>query len=168
MEQILLKIEAAKSEARNLKFRIDKVLSENPCSFSPVNTLNLLGSADALTSSEQQKPQLVIKNEDEKSIVSEEKPVESASVSSPDETPGDDDETTDILLSEILASSRREGRREGKAIVPYKRMKKTKQASVEEGPSRASVEEGPSRPVSFCKLSGTLQNRFGLILICLF
>ncbi|KAL1190445.1 hypothetical protein V5N11_016823 [Cardamine amara subsp. amara] len=165
LEQILLKIEAAKSEARNLKIRVDKVLSENPCRFSPVNTLNLLGSADALTSSEQQKPQLIIETEDEEPIVSEEKPaeepivseekpveepivseekpVESASVSSPDETP-EDDETTDILLSEILASTRRDAK--AKAIVLDEKLKKTEQASVEEGPSRDSVEEGPSRP----------------------
>ncbi|CAL9228171.1 unnamed protein product [Arabidopsis halleri] len=134
LEQILLKIEAAKSEARNLKNRVDKVLSENPITFSLANTVNLLGAAGAAgvyTSSEQKKPLLAIKNEDEKSIISEEKPVKSASVSSHHDTP-EDDETTDILLSEILASRRREG----KAIVPNKNLQKTEQTSVEEGPSR--------------------------------
>lgn len=135
MEQILLKIEAAKSEARNLKNRVDKVLSENPITFSLANTVNLLGAAGVYTSSEQKKPLLAIKSEDEKSIISEEKPVKSASVSSHHDTP-EDDETTDILLSEILASRRREG----KAIVPDKNLQKTEQTSVE---------EGPSRPVSF-------------------
>lgn len=149
MEQILLKIEAAKSEARNLKNRVDKVLSENPSRFCPVNTVNLVGSADVFTSSEQQKPQMVIKTEDEKSNISEEKPVKSASVSSHHDTP-EDEETTDILLSEILASRRREG----KAIVPDKKLQKTEQTSAE---------EGPSRTVSFRKLGGTLQNPFGLI-----
>lgn len=132
MEQILLKIEAAKLEARNLKNRVDKVVNENPSRFSSVNTLNLLGSADGFTSSEQQNPLLVIKNEDEKPVISEEKPVKSASVSSHHNTPPEDDETTDILLSEILASRRREG----KAIVPDKKQQKTEQTSVEEGPSR--------------------------------
>lgn len=133
-----MKIEAAKSEARNLKNRVDKVLSENPITFSLANTVNLLGAAGAAgvyTSSEQKKPLLAIKSEDEKSIISEEKPVKSASVSSHHDTP-EDDETTDILLSEILASRRREG----KAIVPDKNLQKTEQTSVE---------EGPSRPVSF-------------------
>ncbi|EOA16553.1 hypothetical protein CARUB_v10004713mg [Capsella rubella] len=134
LEQILLKIEAAKSEARNLKARVDKVLSENPSSFPPANTVNLLGSADVFTTSEQQKPLVVIKTEDEKSIISEEKPVKSASVSSHHNTP-EDEETTDILLSEILASRRREG----KAIVPDKKVQKTEQQTL--------VEEGPSRPV---------------------
>ncbi|XP_010432061.1 PREDICTED: uncharacterized protein LOC104716382 [Camelina sativa] len=137
LEQILLKIEAAKSEARNLKNRVDKVVSENPTRFSPANTVNLLGSADVITTtSEQQKPLLVIKTEDEKSIISEEKPVKSASVSSHHDTP-EDDETTDILLSEILASKRREG----KATVPDKKLQKPEQTSVEEGPSN-------SRPVT--------------------
>ncbi|XP_010446660.1 PREDICTED: uncharacterized protein LOC104729424 [Camelina sativa] len=136
LEQILLKIEAAKSEARNLKNRVDKVVSENPSRFSPANTVTLLGSADVITTtSEQQKPLLVIKTEDEKSIISEEKPVKSASVSSHHDTP-EDDETTDILLSEIVASKRREG----KAIVPDKKLQKPEQTTVEEGPSN-------SRPV---------------------
>lgn len=142
LEQILLKIEAAKSEALNLKKRVDKVLSENPSTFTPVNTLNQVGSGDVFTSSEQQKPDLVVKKEDEKPTLSEEKPVKSASVSSHhDDGPEEDDETTDILLSEILASSRREG----KAIVLDKKLKNTEQPSVEEGPS--------SRPVSFSAIS---------------
>ncbi|KAL9289459.1 hypothetical protein AtNW77_Chr4g0317061 [Arabidopsis thaliana] len=135
LEQILLKIEAAKSEARNLKIRVDKVLSENPSIFPLANTVNPLGAADVYTSSEQQKPLLAIKNEDEKSIISEEKPVKSASVSSHHVSP-EDDETTDILLSEILASKRREG----KSIIPDKNLVKTEQASIEEGPSRPGKE----------------------------
>ncbi|KAF8070829.1 hypothetical protein N665_1130s0006 [Sinapis alba] len=91
LEQLLLKIEAAKIKARNLKNRVDKVVNENPSRFSL----------------EQQKPQLVTINED--------------------------DETTDILLSEMMALRQREG----KAInVPCK---KREQAS--------SVGEGSSRPV---------------------
>ncbi|ESQ53342.1 hypothetical protein EUTSA_v10025086mg [Eutrema salsugineum] len=139
LEQILLKIEAAKLEANNLKNRVDKVVNENPSRFSSVNTLNLLGSADVLTSSEQQKPQLAIKNEDEKPVISEEKPVKSASVSSQQDTQPEDDETGDILLSEIVASRRREG----KAVVPDKKLQKTEQTPVEEGPSRPARKRTP-------------------------
>ncbi|WZZ23577.1 hypothetical protein YC2023_006978 [Brassica napus] len=104
LEQMLLKIEAVKVEALNLKNRVDKVVNENPCRFSL---------------EQQKQPLLVTKNEDD----SEEKTVKSASVSE------DDDETTDILLSEMM-------QREGKAIVPNKKLLKTEQTSVEEGPSR--------------------------------
>ncbi|CAN6984362.1 unnamed protein product [Brassica rapa subsp. trilocularis] len=82
LEQILLKIEAVKVEALNLKNRVDKVVNENPCRFSL---------------EKQKQPLLVTKNEDD----SEEKTVKSASVSE------DDDETTDILLSEMM---QREGK----------------------------------------------------------
>ncbi|VVB09914.1 unnamed protein product [Arabis nemorensis] len=139
LENILLKIEAAKLEARNLKKRVDKVVNENPSRFSLVNTLNLLGSADVFTSVEQQNPLLVIKNEDERPVIFEEKPVKSASVSSHHDTPPEDEETTDILLSEIVASRRRAG----KAIVPDKKEQKSEQTSVKEGPSRPARKRTP-------------------------
>lgn len=49
MEQILAQIYAAKSEAQNLKTRIDKVISENPAKFSSINrlTAGMQGSAAA-------------------------------------------------------------------------------------------------------------------------
>ncbi|CAH8317463.1 unnamed protein product [Eruca vesicaria subsp. sativa] len=127
LEQILLKIEAAKLEVHNLKNRVDKVMNENPSRFSVDDTVIMLGSAAAVaTGSEQQNPELVIKNE-------EEEPAKSASVSSHhDKVPEEDDGNTDILLSDMIASRRREG----KAIVPDKKVEKTEQASVEEGPSR--------------------------------
>lgn len=136
MEKILLKIEAAKLEARNLKNRVDKVVNENPTRFSSLNTVNMLGSAEVFTSAEKQNPLLVIQNEDEKPVIFEEKLVKPASVSSHHDTPPEDNETTDILLSEIVASRRRAG----KSIVPDKKEQKTEQTSVK---------EGPSRPVSF-------------------
>lgn len=141
LEQILLKIEAAKLEVRNLKNRVDKVMNENPSRFSLDDTVVMLGSAaDVGTASEKQNPEPVIKKEDENPVVSEaeEEPAKSASVSSHhDKVPEEDDGTTDILLSEMVASRRREG----KAVVPDKKVEKTEQASV--------GEEGPSRPVSF-------------------
>ncbi|KAG2291203.1 hypothetical protein Bca52824_037872 [Brassica carinata] len=139
LEQILLKIEAAKLEVRNLKNRVDKVMNENPSRFSLDDTVVMLGSAaDVGTASEKQNPEPVIKKEDENPVVSEaeEEPAKSASVSSHhDKVPEEDDGTTDILLSEMVASRRREG----KAVVPDKKVEKTEQASV--------GEEGPSRPV---------------------
>lgn len=97
---------------------------------------------------QQNQPQLVsIINEDDK-------PVKSASVASQhnDTQPeDDDDETTDILLSEMM-------QREGKAIVPNKKLLKTEQTSVE---------EGPSRPVSFCNLTNK-HRCIAFVLICLF
>lgn len=147
MEQILLKIEAAKLEARNLKNRVDKVVNENPSKFSSVHTLkNLVGSADVLTSSEQQKPPLVIKNEVEELVAAEEKQAKSASVSSHHDTQPEDNETADILLSEMKMSVRR---REGKAIVSDEKLQKTEQTPVEEGPLRS---------VSLRKINGALQN----------
>ncbi|CAH2076234.1 unnamed protein product [Thlaspi arvense] len=139
LEQILLKIEAAKLEVRNLKNRVDKVVNENPNRFSSANTLKLPGSAAVLTSSEQQKPQLVIKNEDEEQVTREEKPVKAASVSSHHDTQPEGGEGTDILLSEIVASRRREG----KAVVPDKKLQESEQASVEEGPSRPARKRTP-------------------------
>ncbi|CDY44039.1 hypothetical protein BRARA_H01721 [Brassica rapa] len=139
LEQILLKIEAAKLEVRNLKNRVDKVMTENPSRFSLDDTVVMLGSAaDVVTASEQQNPEPVIKDEDENPVVSEaeEEPAKSASVSSHhDKVAEDDDGNTDILLSEMIASRKREG----KAVVPDKKVEKTEQAAVEE--------EGPSRPV---------------------
>uniref|UniRef100_A0A1J3CFI0 Uncharacterized protein n=1 Tax=Noccaea caerulescens TaxID=107243 RepID=A0A1J3CFI0_NOCCA len=142
LEQILLKIEAAKLEARNLKNRVDKVVNENPSKFSSVHTLkNLVGSADVLTSSEQQKPPLVIKNEVEELVAAEEKQAKSASVSSHHDTqPEEDNETADILLSEMKMSVRR---REGKAIVSDEKLQKTEQTPVEEGPSRSARKRTP-------------------------
>lgn len=141
LEQILLKIEAAKLEVRNLKNRVDKVMNENPSRFSLDDTVIMHGSADVLTGSEQQNPEPVIKNEDENPVISEEEeeeePAKSASVSSHhDKLAEEDDGSTDILLSEMIPSRKREG----KAVVPVKKVEKTEQASVE---------EGPSRPVSF-------------------
>ena len=126
LEQMLLKIEAVKVEALNLKNRVDKVVNENPCRFSL---------------EKQKQPLLVTKNEDD----SEEKTVKSASVSE------DEDETTDILLSEMM-------QREGKAIVPNKKQQKTEQTSVE---------EGPSRPVSFCNFTNK-HCVIAFVFICLF
>ncbi|KAF8117727.1 hypothetical protein N665_0008s0080 [Sinapis alba] len=115
LEQILLKIEAAKLEVHNLKNRVDKVMNENPSRFSLDDTVIMLGSADVATGSEQQNPELVIKNEDENPVISEEEPAKSASVSSHhDKLAEEDDGGTDILLSEMIPSRRRER----KAIVP--------------------------------------------------
>lgn len=162
MEQILLKIEAAKLEARNLKNRVDKVVNENPSKFSSVHTLkNLVGSADVLTSSEQQKPPLVIKNEVEEPVVSEEKQAKSAAVSSHHDTQPKDDETRDILLSEMKTSVRR---REGKAIVSDEKLQKTEQTPV-------AVEEGPLRSVSFMENQWSFIKPIAVMpfgLICLF
>lgn len=136
LEQILLKIEAAKLEVRNLKNRVDKVMNENPSRFSLDDTVIMHGSADVLTGSEQQDPEPVIKNEDENPVISEEEeeePAKSASVSSHhDKLAEEDDGSTDILLSEMIPSRKREG----KSVVPDKKVEKTEQASVEEGPSR--------------------------------
>jgi hypothetical protein len=144
LEQILLKIEAAKLEARNLKNRVDKVVNENPSKFSSVHTLkNLVGSAaDVLTSSEQPKPPLVIKNEVEEPVVSEEKQAKSASVSSHHEIQPEDDETRDVLLSEMKNSVKR---REGKVIISDEKLQKTEQTpvAVEEGPSRSARKRTP-------------------------
>lgn len=157
LEQILLKIEAAKLEVRNLKNRVDKVMNENPSRFSLDDTVIMLGSADVVTGSEQQNPEPVIKNEDENPVISkeeEEEPAKSASVSSHhDKAPEEDDGNTDILLSDMIASRKRGG----KAIVPDKKVEKTEQAAVEEGPSRpvrkrkprnldVEVKEGTSNP----------------------
>lgn len=153
LEQILLKIEAAKLEVRNLKNRVDKVMNENPSRFSLDDTVIMLGSADVVTGSEQQNPEPVIKNEDENPVISEEEeePAKSASVSSHhDKAPEEDDGNTDILLSEMIASRKRGG----KAIVPDKKVEKTEQASVE---------EGPSRPVSFSQRNIELAISFGLM-----
>ncbi|CAN8328323.1 unnamed protein product [Cochlearia groenlandica] len=148
LEEILLKIEAAKLEARNLKRRVDKVIDENPYRFSSVNTDEnrvdkvMNESAEKFTSLEQEKPLLVIENEDEKPVIFEEKTVKSASVSSHHDTQSEEDndeETGDILLSEILASKRRRG----KAIILDKKLQKTEQVSVEEGSSRTARKRTP-------------------------
>lgn len=52
LEQILAKIETAKSYICKLKARMDKVLSENPGKFSSVNRLYMLTPKDELTSSD--------------------------------------------------------------------------------------------------------------------
>ncbi|XP_030465034.1 uncharacterized protein LOC115684441 isoform X2 [Syzygium oleosum] len=52
LEQILAKIETAKSYICKLKARMDKVLSENPGKFSSVNRLCMLTPKDELTSSD--------------------------------------------------------------------------------------------------------------------
>lgn len=52
LEQILAKIETAKSHICKLKARMDKVLSENPGKFSSVNRLSMLPPKDEFTSSD--------------------------------------------------------------------------------------------------------------------
>lgn len=52
LEQILAKIEKAKSHICELKARMEKVLSENPGKFSSVNRLSMLPPKDELTSSD--------------------------------------------------------------------------------------------------------------------
>ncbi|KAJ0233461.1 Uncharacterized protein HA466_0281100 [Hirschfeldia incana] len=157
LEQILLKIEAAKLEVRNLKNRVDKVMNENPNRFSLDDTVIMVGSADVATVSEQQNPEPVIKNEDENPVVSEEEeeeeePAKSASVSSHhDKLAEEDDGGTDILLSDMIPSRRREG----KAIVPEKKVEKTEQASVEEGPSSRPVRKRKPRNLEMEVKEGT-------------
>ncbi|XP_030511981.2 uncharacterized protein LOC115726308 isoform X2 [Rhodamnia argentea] len=51
LEQILAKIETAKSHICKLKARMDKVLNENPGKFSSVNRLSMLPPKDEFTSS---------------------------------------------------------------------------------------------------------------------
>ncbi|XP_010531278.1 PREDICTED: uncharacterized protein LOC104807615 [Tarenaya hassleriana] len=128
LEQILLKIEAAKSEARNLKNRVDKMLSEFPGRFSSANSLVFPGSADALTSSDQ-KPQLFLENEDGK-------PINSMSVSSRHIMP--EDSTRDSLMSENAAVS---SQGEEKTF-PDKKPLNTEQTSIE-GPSRSARKRTP-------------------------
>ncbi|GAV58768.1 hypothetical protein CFOL_v3_02301 [Cephalotus follicularis] len=53
LEHILWKIELAQSEARRLKRRVDKLLSENPRKVSSINRLISIAPCDALTSSDQ-------------------------------------------------------------------------------------------------------------------
>ncbi|KAF5752856.1 hypothetical protein HS088_TW01G00774 [Tripterygium wilfordii] len=52
LEPVLKKVEMMKSQVRNLKSRIDKVLNENPGKFCSINDLSLLAPVDASTSSD--------------------------------------------------------------------------------------------------------------------